>query len=388
MRRVWWRVALLTAACAVAPGCGDGDSGIPPACRNGGCRSQRDETALWQWTITRDVDVLFVLDDTPDIASRADAVTAGLGNAAVLLGPEAPVAGGAPSVHVAFVSASNAAGASPSARATNCGVMGPEAFLTTGKCGRTPNTTGSFGDAFACLANLGDASTGSLEPIAALRRALDPGGGQALADFLRPRAFLQIVIVSAQDDAGTTPVDDVVQFLKSLKEDPSYVLVSVVGPPLDCGDAAPERLPPRLGELMTAFDPNGLYAALCWDSAVSAALQRLFLRNGTFSGVACFPAIRDTDPTTPGLQPDCVFVDHAYPEVDGGFSSTSVDRVLPDCDHGPPPCWRLMPATAACGAGGAAVLFDHGPDWCAQEDMYTSITCLTCLHADDPACQY
>jgi hypothetical protein len=375
---------MLAATCAAASGCGDGAALIPPACRDGGCQSQRSESSLFQQSISRDIDILFVIDDTPATTSRADALAASFSNAAMLLGPNAGAAAGAPSVHAAFVPASLPAAASPSSRAASCGVATASPFLATGRCGRMPNTTRPFQEAFACMANLGNGSTGTLQPFTATRRALD-GGPAALAGFLRPNAYLLVFIVAGDDDASPSDTIELVRFLKSLKVDPNKVAVSIVGPPVEGGDAGPARLPPRLYELVQSFGPNGVYASLGTDDAVAKGLA-IILRGGeSLDGFACLRAVRDVDPTVPGLQAECVVEDLTYAEVDGGFSSSPMRTILADCEHGAPPCWRLAPA-AFCGPDGVQISFDRGPDWCPQDGLDVLVTCLSCLHADDPAC--
>jgi hypothetical protein len=125
------------------------------------------------------------------------------------LGPTTPAP---PSLHVALVPASYAAGdgCSPSPLpAGACGLTAPDPFLSSAACGLQPNFSGSWEDAFSCLARVGSAGCEPSQPLAALRRALggDARGG-ALAGqsaFLRASATLQVVIVAAQDDASGSP---------------------------------------------------------------------------------------------------------------------------------------------------------------------------------------
>jgi hypothetical protein len=224
------------------------------------------------------------------------------------------------------------------------------------------------------MANLGNAATGNVEPFAAARRALEAGGGQALSGFLRPQAYLLVVIVAGQDDAGSSPVADTVMFLKSLKEDPSKVMVSAVAPPTACADGGAAMAAPRLLELVQAFGFNGVYSPLCQDNALRLAFQRAL----DFGNIDVSPPcvrVRDTDLATPGVQAECAVEDR-----NGGVST-----VLPACDHAAPPCWRLT-GESFCRSGEVMIDIDHGPDWCLQDGLFVVVTCLTCLHANDPAC--
>src|SRR5262249_23615886 len=134
-----------------------------------------------------------------------------------------------------------------------------------------------------------------------------------------------------------------------------------------------------------SFAPNGAYLPLCNDRSLSAWFTELLRPHGDY-GAPCLAGVRDTDPTTPGLQPDCVVEDHQYMDVDGGVGYTKVDTVVPACDKSAPPCWRLESNKAKCPRGEVELVFDRGPDWCPADDLNSSITCLSCLHADDPAC--
>lgn len=350
MRRCWWLAVVLSAACDVDP-----RSQLPVECQDGGCPPEQSTTWLFQQAINRDLDVLFVLDDSPAFAARAAALADDYRRAAAILGPETWTP--APALHVAFMGGGPPY-AADSKRAAACGIAGPEPYLATLPCGRSPNSSLPVAETFACMAAPGAADAASFTPLAALRRALDPAGpALGLNGFLRPSAYLQLVIVAGQDDASTVDLAEVRESLRGLKVDPNKVLVSVAGP-------LPENAP-RLKALVDAFGANGVYANVDEDRAVSRAFSGL--RTGSYDfGAPCVGGVLDTDPAREGLQADCIVEDH--PE-DGRAV------ILPSCERAGPPCWRLT-AERACRPGDLVFTVDRGPDWC-PEGFSTTVTCRT-----------
>lgn len=67
---------------------------------------------------------------------------------------------------------------------------------------RAKNYTGELADTFSCIARLGDKGCGFEQPLEAMRRALNGSNGQN-AGFLRPQALLAVVIISDEDDCST-----------------------------------------------------------------------------------------------------------------------------------------------------------------------------------------
>ena len=71
------------------------------------------------------------------------------------------------------------------------------------------NYTGNREDVFGCIAALGESGCGFEHPFASITRALGADGSPAPAEnqgFLRPEAFLFIVIVTDEDDCSAPPV--------------------------------------------------------------------------------------------------------------------------------------------------------------------------------------
>ena len=162
----------------------------------------------------RDVDVLFVIDDTSAMADKQAALAGALGTYMRTL---EGMKGGLPNVHIGVVSASVAAGAAGPAACTGDGELLSQARVEG--CAppdgnylsdvaqpdgtRARNYTGSLEDAFVCMAQLAPGSCPFAQPLEAMKRALD-GHLRANDGFQRPDTFLQIVLVSTQDDCSAS----------------------------------------------------------------------------------------------------------------------------------------------------------------------------------------
>jgi hypothetical protein len=87
-------LVVLTAGC---------NSTLPTLCDGGTCPTQRIVSNVFQGTLNRELDVLFVIDDTPAIAPHAARVSVGLVEMATVLRNLVPT----PSLHVGAVAASS-----------------------------------------------------------------------------------------------------------------------------------------------------------------------------------------------------------------------------------------------------------------------------------------
>lgn len=170
---------------------------------------------------------------------------------------------------------------------------------------------------------------------------------------------------------SSTLIDDVapfVTFLNSLKPDPDKLIVATLtGPasPVEVNAVPPPGggLPsPALGAACTYTGPNGVETA---DPAVrltafanafdrrvtetvcnpdlSPALESLGAHISSAAGSPCLTAaLADLDPSTPGIQPDCLADD-----IVG-----RVETPLPMCGMTPgQPCWRVLADAATCPSG-------------------------------------
>lgn len=292
-------------------------------------------------------------------------------------------------------------------------------------------TTLTMAEQFACMAQLGHEGCGFEQHFESMRRALDgrnPG-------FLRDDAFLAVIFIQDEDDCSAhdtevfdpddpslgllasfrcfeygvrcdpddprapgprqdcvprddspyiEPVADYVDFLRSLKADPSRVLVAGIAgaagpvsvavedpmtgrlwtPPVctlcpgggsDCelSTALVQARPTvRLHALLDAFPQRSTFQDLCaYDPSIddidlSGALVQIAALLRRALGTPCIAgALFDTDPATDGVQPQCSVSDIIHlrqpdqreqllSRCDG--SALSCDGDLPD-----PPCYRF-----------------------------------------------
>ena len=301
------------------------DSRAPGPCIGSACGSQTTIKKVFQQGFNRKVDLLFVVDDTDAVAPWIENLRAGYPAMARLL---ENLPWGVPNLHVGFVRASRCASQT---RARDCGIAAPEDFIRHEICGSVSNFTGSFADAFSCMAELGtQASCAVAQPFEALRDVLaaPPAGWET---FVRPDAILHVVVIAGRDDPSSVSVAELATAVRALKSDPNFAVFSLIGPSDGC---PPGGAAPRLTELVQQFGRNGLAIGLCHDPAL--ALQRLAALLSWFIDPACLTSILDVDPAAPGLQADCAFEDTVYPP--GG---SPVTTALPSCDAASPPCWRM-----------------------------------------------
>jgi hypothetical protein len=348
-------------------------------------------------TPVEELDILFVVDDTPAVAGVEANL---LAQYAVFAQVLQAFPFGAPPMHVAFIPATLPSGdcSPPGIRGATCGLAAPDQFLTADYCDVDQNSSGSLGDAFGCLGSFGAQSCGTAQPLEAARRALggDPSGGvlRGRTGFLTPGAALDIVFVTGQDDASARngallPLSDYVTFFKSLTTDPTNMNFASLITPEACPTGGPVAATPtpRLDELTNAFGANGVMASIC-DPSLAPALSNVAARIATLIKPPCLALIRDTDPDQPGLQPDCVVEDDIV-EADGSKRVTSFGICDPNAPV--PPCLSLSPPdqTNGCEAGSWALYLATGPDpvaSCGPLAQTVHVSCRTCADPTDPAC--
>jgi hypothetical protein len=366
------RMTRAVLACtALAAGCGDS---LPGPCEDGSCGTQVSVKKTFQIGVNRRLDVLFVIDDTSAMAPHADALAAGMTATANRILENAPKV----SLHVGFVRAGTC---DASTRGAACGVGAPEQFLRSEWCNTISNYEGGWVDASACLADFGTTNCGPAQPLATTVAALAGPPRAGWEAFLRPDAYLMVVIVAAADDASgptgsPTSVVALANALKALKPDPFQVLVSLIGP----GDCAPnEAHAPRLESFVNEFGANGVILGLC-SGQWPVVFDRVFFSYGEDFGPPCLRQVRDLDLDLPGLQPACVAESHVLAP-----DHSIVNAPLPFCDDGPPPCLRLDPGGGQC--TGYYLTIQGSLDWCeADGAMNFTVECLGCADANDPAC--
>ena len=362
----------LLSVCLLAIAC---DGSLPP-CADGNCGTQVSSRGTFQYPPNRKVDILFVVDDTAAMAPHRDAVTAAIADMAGDLNqPARPL-----SLHVGFIRAGSC---NAGTRAAACGVTRGESFLRSEWCQTVTNAAGGFVDTFTCLADFGTDDCGPGQPLSAALQVLGGSPLPGWEGFLRPEAYLLIVVVSATDDASgptgaLTPAYDLAKLTRGLKADPSWIVVSVIGP----GDCAVGDVPaPRLNEFVQQFGANGSYIGLC-SGQLRYAVRRV--TEFTNEGVPppCASNIRDTDAATPGVQPDCTLVMTYMTSL-----GASVVTAIPSCDNSQPPCWNLQ--NGLCPGSSVpsyAFNIEGQPDWCMEAPTSFTLECLSCADPNDPAC--
>ena len=393
-------------------------------------------------TPNRDVDVVFMLDDSSNMvvyqaklanvfSSYTDALKA--------------LPGGLPNLHLGIVSSSMGAGRNPSI--DHCPQGGDQGVFHTKPLGGQPctraslnagqnfivndqgmtNYTGELAEMFECLALLGDGGCGFEHQLASVLRALGADGAPAPpqnANFLRPDALLQVILLTDEDDCSAPPdsdlfdstsmtltdplgplqsyrcnefghlcggkmpprsppgevdlgtcvsnekgrllpVADVAAALKSLKADPSKVLVAAIaGPPtpykvnvgpsqvkgdpslwpyveFSCMQTEPDNTTivgdpgVRLKQWVDIFGGNGLFESVCADFA--PALKAFADQLGKALAPPCLAAT--VDPST------CRLVDHGT-NAAGSPTSAPLRQCANSADPGP--CWYTESNTTEC----------------------------------------
>ena len=165
----------------------------------------------------RDVDVLFVVDDSSSMNDKQDLVAANFPNFIHVL---EGIQGGLPNLHLGVTSSSvdvdfviNHCGAPADGlllnapRASGCAVPKDGArFISNiqqADGSRQANYDGQLEDVFACIARLGVEGCGYEQHLEGMKRALD-GSRSENQGFLRSGAYLAVVILADEDDCSAS----------------------------------------------------------------------------------------------------------------------------------------------------------------------------------------
>jgi hypothetical protein len=404
---------------------------------------------------THDLDLLFLVDDSPSMADKQLNLAS---NFPRFLDALATLPGGLPSVHIGVATSDlGVRGADGMPPGPAIGTIGQGGCSGVGKDGvlqlfsagaqvsgapfvsdvaspdgtRLRNYTGNLSDVFAGMAKAGAGGCGFEQSLEAIRRALDPSNAPN-AGFLRPDALLGVILITDEDDCslqhatllgtdpatlgapqsfrctrfgitcdggGQTPdamnaigtktgchpddqsayltkVGDHAAFLKSLKVDPSKVIVAALAGPTEpfatelrapaagaapipalahsCtytgGDGKPEVADPpvRIKAFLDAFPDRSAFAPICQQD-LSGGLAQFGSLVRTALGDPCIAGtLADTDPRTPGPQYEC--------DVEVTEPRQTRRTALPRCSTddataGNRPCWHIALDAASCPAG-------------------------------------
>ena len=229
----------------------------------------------------RNVDIVFVIDDSSDMAGAQDNLIRNFPTFMATLqgGPTGPR-----NIHIAVVSQDMGADGIAGCTATG-GKNGIFQYTSRGTCGATnlqpgatfisniggvANYTGAVEDVFGCIAPLGESGCGFNHQLAAMLRAFGADGHPAPLEnqgFLRNEAALAIVMLTNEDDCSASPGVPLFESASNTN------MASQLGPPIHfrcnefghfcpggaAGDVHPNRTAPN-------FDVN---ATVTYDTCVS-----------------------------------------------------------------------------------------------------------------------
>jgi hypothetical protein len=301
----------------------------------------------FQQTVNRNVDILFMLDDSSNMTPLQNKLTAAFPTFVDTL---KMLAGGLPNLHLAVVSSSMGAGRNPSL--DHCPQGGDQGIFHTKPLGATcakavlapgqtfianidgmANYTGELADMFGCIAPLGDGGCGFEHQFESVLRALGADGAAAPPQntgFLRPDAYLQVVLMTDEDDCSAPPNSD-------LFDSSSMTLTDPLGPLQSyrcnefghlCGGKRPPRTPAGptdlSGTCASAEDGRLLRVA-----DVVTALKRLKADPARVfvSAIAAptSPYVVNTGPSQmPGNQEMWPYVQHSCMSADGTVGDPAV----------------------------------------------------------------
>jgi hypothetical protein len=205
-------------ALALLAACGGGGKTPQP---DGPLEDGRTTVAEVPVTLNRNLDVLFVIDDSGSMADKQNNLAANFPNFVNRL---STVPGGLPDIHLGVVTTDMGTKTSGSAQpAPPIGQVGQGGCAMTGKSGnltvsgapvtgtflsdikladgsRQKNYTGDLAQVFGQMARVGSTGCGFEQPLAAMKAALNDNPSNA--GFLRPDAVLAVVFLADEDDCS------------------------------------------------------------------------------------------------------------------------------------------------------------------------------------------
>jgi hypothetical protein len=220
---------------------------------------------LFQQAVNRNLDIVFMVDDSLSMQPIQTKLTTQF---PAFMNVLKGLPGGLPNVHIGVVSSSMGAGRN--AGVDHCPQGGDQGMFHTKPLGPTcgkaslnagqnfiinvngqANYTGDIADVFSCIAQLGDQGCGFEHQFESVLRALGADGAAppaSNAGFLRPDAYLAIVLITNEDDCSAPPDSDLFD-----NPDPNNPIGSPLGPLQSyrcnefghlCAGKAPPRQPP------------------------------------------------------------------------------------------------------------------------------------------------
>lgn len=334
-----------------------------------------------------ELDILIVIDNSPAMAGH----TARVSTAALTLGSIlTTLEGGVPQLHLGVITTDLGTRGGPEIDVTGpggCSTNGGMGTLTTSGAAvtgkyisdirqsdgsRTRNYTGGLEQTIENMIHVGTNGCAYAQPLEAAKRALN--NNAANAGFLRERAYLLVVFVSASDDcsfttsdflmnatttdtsrcqtntAGLASVESFAQFVKSLKTDPSKVLVVGLDGPIPADPNCAATPATRLRAFLGQFPNRNDEASLC-GSQPGDAFTLLAQLQKTTLGIPCWSVpLADLDPVAPGLQSECA----------AELQTPTDTIVMPRCAPGlSKACYSIVEEPQGCSESGLSTKLDH-----------------------------
>ena len=224
---MWNRIRPLVMLVVLAAGCGDDGQSPADAAIDAGPDAPGDAgssalpvVAEIPATPNRDLDLLFVIDDSPSMADKQANLVA---NFPTFINVLSSLPGGLPNLHLGVISTDmGTKGSQDPPLGTSVGQVGNGGCSGSGKGGnlvtnaavtgtfisdikasdgsRLKNYTGTLDTVFGQMARLGAGGCGFEQPLSAMKAALD--NNPSNAGFLRPSALLGIVFLTDEDDCS------------------------------------------------------------------------------------------------------------------------------------------------------------------------------------------
>jgi hypothetical protein len=194
---------------------------------------------LFQQSVNRNIDIVFMVDNS---SSMKPIQTKLITQFPVFMNVLKGLPGGLPNVHIGVVSSSMGAGRNPSIEqcmpggdqgifqsaktasptCANAGLNMGQSYIINNGMGMQ-NYTGDIADVFSCVALLGDQGCGFEHQFESVLRALGADGAAGPtqnAMFLRPDAYLAIVLITNEDDCSAPPDSPLFDSTSSMVSDP------------------------------------------------------------------------------------------------------------------------------------------------------------------------
>jgi hypothetical protein len=304
-RLLWWKqmlrivVVLPLFACASQPS----TPGSP-------VESRVDTIDLPAFVPDRDIDLLFVVDNSPAIGVYGDRILAHLAD---LVATIDAYPGGRPNLHIGVTTTDP----------RDNGALRDGMIVDVGDHDgvRTTNYATTLELALAThVEQVGTIGTPNIQPLLAASLAL---ANPANHDLLRADSYLFVVVIAATDDASPLSVESYANHLKQVVGDPSRVVVAGI------------YLQPatRLDAFLAQFPDRSTMVSLDAPS-YGPALQLIGQLMRTPLSLRCMNRDVDVDPITAGVQLDCAV---------SAFDETDAEHVIPRCGGASAGwCWQVV----------------------------------------------